>query len=521
MTRAALVDLIRAHRPAYDVIIIGGGATGAGLAWDAASRGLSALLLEGADFGEGTSSRSTKLIHGGIRYLAQGRIGLVFEALRERQRLLSQAHDHVTPLPFVIPVETAFEALKYRAGLTLYGLLAGAGRATWRTAVDPVEARKIRPSLRAGRRGLLQYLDAQFDDTRLLFAVLARAVTLGAHVLNYARVVAFMKRQDGRLAGVVFEDRLTGAVHEISATAIINAAGPAAPAVVALDRAADRPALTLSRGSHVVVSREFWPHRHALLMPRTPDGRVMFAIPWHDRLVLGTTDIATTADAPLRATTGEVSDILAVTARYLTRAPAMQDISACFAGVRPLAGAASLSTARVSREYQLSVADSGLVSLYGGKWTTFRRMAEVCVDATLKHHRLRARRSATVGDAVPASGSLLPPALRSAADAGAPAAGNLPLATGFAYRVHDVQRAIREEMAHSVADLLARRMRLLFLDVRAARALAPRMAALLAAAHGRDAAWITAELARFAQAAEAFEVPAGGVPASQQATGND
>ncbi len=505
MTRAALLAFIGGTRPAYDLIVIGGGATGAGIAWDAASRGLSTLLVERDDFGQGTSSRSTKLIHGGIRYLAQAELGLVREALSERHLLLANAPDHVRPLSFLIPTRGFVERLKYRAGLALYDALAGRRQ----TALNgPATSAPVSALLRAQESHLLRYHDAQFDDTRLLLAVLARAVALGANVINYARVVALRKHRHGQVAGIVFEDRFSGQTYEIAGTAVINAGGPQIAEVAAMDSARATPVITLSRGSHVVVSREFWPGAEALLMPRTPDGRVMFAIPWHDRLILGTTDVPAHNDDPVRPTAEEIAQILAVTASYLARPPQIKDVLACFAGVRPLAGDAhGGGTAKVSREYQLSIAESGLISLYGGKWTTFRRMAETCVDAAIAQHRLTAKPSHTATDKLPARGSLIPFALRTAHTQRGQHADDAPLVPGFAYSVRDAKIAVHEEMAHTIEDLLARRSRTLFLDAKAAVAAAPAVARLLASELGHVEGWEQREIGTFQKVALDYQLP--------------
>lgn len=506
--RAALLDYICTQREAYDLIVIGGGATGAGIAWDAASRGLATLLVERDDFGQGTSSRSTKLIHGGLRYLAQRQFGLVHEALGERRLLLTNAPDHVRPMSFLIPTTDIFECVKYRAGLALYDALAGARNMAPTRAASIVETRRVTSFLRTDFNRILRYTDAQFDDTRLLFAVLGRAVAMGACVLNYARVVALRKRHDGRIDGIVFADGVDGKTHEIAGTAVINAGGPQVAEIAALDSAHTVPAITLSRGSHLVMSREFWPGPDALLMPRTPDGRVMFAIPWHDRVILGTTDVPTGLNDEVRPTSEEVEQILAVAGRYLARPPQPSDVLACFAGVRPLVGIArSDRTARISREYDLSIADSGLVSLYGGKWTTFRRMAEACVSATVKHHRLSARDSQTTTDLLPARCSLVPARLRGARAMHATAEDDLPLVPGFGYRVRDARVGIHEEMARRTEDLLGRRTRTLFLDVRAALAAAPAVARLLASELGHDDAWVQREIESFENTASAYQLP--------------
>lgn len=487
----------------FNVIVVGGGASGAGVAWDAASRGLSTLLLEAGDFGHGTSSRSTKLIHGGVRYLAQAQFGLVREALQERRLLLTQAPAHVHPLAFLIPTRGLGEALKFGAGLALYDLLAGGDSARTAPAVAPDVRHAVAALLRPPHGRLLSYTDARFDDTRLLLAVLGRAAAHGACVINHAEVQALRRRLDGRIDGVVFVDRLQGTTHEVAGDIVINASGPGVAAVAGLDNPRHAPAVTLSRGSHVVVARAFWPFDVALLLPRTPDGRIMFVLPWHGQVLLGTTDVAARADEALRATGAEVDEILAVVGDYLARPPRRQDVLAAFAGVRPLAGATSGGTAGVSREYALSIAPSGLVNLYGGKWTTFRRMARECLDAALQHHGRAAGPCMTATEALPARASLLPPALQSSSplpeDAG-------PLVPGHPWSWDDVSHGITQELACTVEDVLARRTRLLFTSVAAARAAAPAVAQALAAHHGHDAGWTTQALAAFAAAAADYEV---------------
>ncbi len=511
MSRQAVLDQIIARRRPFDLIVIGGGATGAGIAWDGAGRGLSTVLLEGTDFGQGTSSRSTKLIHGGIRYLAQGQLGLVREALRERRLLLANAPEHVRPLRFLIPTSNFCETLKYRAGLALYATLAGERHPLADTGAEPAVCAAVRPWLQAAPHRLLSYQDAQFDDARLLFAVLGRAVTLGATVLNYARVVALNQQQDGHLAGVAFQDQLSGRTYEIEGTLIINAAGPGVAAVAALGGARLNPPITLSRGSHVVVKRAFWPRPEALLMPHTPDGRIMFAIPWQDHLLLGTTDVPTVSTADPRASEEEIAQILAVAGRYLAHPPQLTDVQACFAGVRPLAGVAASHTAGLSREYQLSVDDSGLISSYGGKWTTFRRMAEHAITTALRAHRLHARPSRTAHDYLPAQTSLIPPTLRPPAPLPSTPEDDTPLVPGFTYSVRAARLGIQEEMAVSIEDLLARRSRCLFLNAGAAREAAPAVARLLSRELGHDEAWQTEALNTFEQVAAAFQPASQGV----------
>ncbi|MBI2802661.1 MAG: glycerol-3-phosphate dehydrogenase/oxidase [Gammaproteobacteria bacterium] len=504
MKRESLLDY--STTTTFDLAVIGGGATGAGIAWDAASRGLATLLVERDDFGHGTSSRSTKLIHGGVRYLAQGRLGLVREALHERRWLLANAATYVHPLTFAIPLAGIGQTLKYRGGLALYDLLAGGSPLPRASLLSNAELVRELPGLRGGFTRAVRYTDAQFDDTRLLLGVLSRAATHGAVVLNYTAATGFLKRTPGQIRGIQVLDRETGRTHEIAARLVINAAGPDVDTVARLDQPAAPLQLTLSRGSHVVVARKFWPSDSALLMPDTPDGRVMFAIPWHDRVLLGTTDVPTSDSAVPRPSSAEVDFILDIAARYLAQAPRRADILSTFAGLRPLAhGDRGPATATTSREHRITIAESGLVSITGGKWTTFRCMAADCVDTALRHHGVAAPPSRTVNDTIPDRVNLYPPRF---ADPAAPderlPTFDVALSIGATCQPQAVVRAVRGEMARHVEDVLARRTRMLFLDARAAMTAAPAVAAIIARELGHSNAWEARELKSFAAVAATF-----------------
>ena len=505
MKRADLLDYACAAARKFAVIVIGGGATGAGIAWDAALRGLSVLLIERGDFGQGTSSRSTKLIHGGVRYLAQGQIALVREALHERTRLLTNARDYVKPLSFVIPTTNAFEQLKYRVGLAGYDWLARASRLPPAHPVSKADFASLRPLLQPGLNRAMYFTDAQFDDTRLLLAVLGRAVAHGACVLNYTAALGLLRRADGRINGVTLRDVETGTTYDIQSDMVINAAGPQVSAVAGLEHTAAGPGTTLSRGSHVVVARDFWPRDEALLIPRTPDGRVMFAIPWHGHVLLGTTDVPTADASTPRASAAEIDFILEVAARYLCHAPTRADLLACFAGVRPLmASDGQAATSRVSREYQITISPAGLVSIVGGKWTTFRRMAEDCLDQALAHHGRHAEPCRTATDPIKTAFSLHPPILGGGLPGADASTDSTALVANLPYTRAHARAAIRFEMARRVEDILARRTRALFLNARAAVAAAPAVAQLLAEELGHSPNWVTRELAAFANIAENY-----------------
>jgi glycerol-3-phosphate dehydrogenase len=459
------------RRDPWDFAIIGGGATGAGIAIDAAARGYSALLLEQSDFGKGTSSRSTKLVHGGVRYLEQGNIRLVMEALRERGLLLRNAPHLVHNLAFVVPNYDWWEAPFYGAGLKLYDLLAGKYSFGPSTLLSREETLARLPTIRTeGLRGGVVYYDGQFDDTRLLIHLVATAAEQGAALLNYARVTAVARD------GVRFRDEETGRSHDVRARVVINATGPFSDCVRRLADSAVEPSIAPSQGIHLVFDRSFLPGDSAIMVPHTKDGRVMFAIPWHGHTLVGTTDtpVPEAALEPV-AQEQEIDFILETAGLYLAKAPSRDDVLSVFAGIRPLAGAGAARTASVSRDHVIRIEDSGIVTISGGKWTTYRRMAEECVTRAAAHAALAPRAPATKS---------LP--IHRYPDGGEQ--DGAPLHSALPYTEADVLRAARDEMARTVEDVLARRTRALFLNARAAIAMAPRVAELLSQETGRDPA---------------------------------
>jgi glycerol-3-phosphate dehydrogenase len=482
--------------PERDIVVIGGGATGLGVAVDAAARGLSVALLEAEDFAKGTSSRATKLVHGGVRYLAQGDLGLVREALRERAILMRIAPHLVQPLPFLLPVYGArgrwLDRWFYGAGLRLYDLLAGAaayGRTEYcdaRTALG--RAQGLQPS---GLAGALRYWDGQFDDARLAVALARTAIARGATVLNHCAAVELL-HQDGRIAGVIAEDRETGQRLALRSRCVVNATGVWVDAVRRMDQAAGGNLVAPSQGVHIMVDRDFLAGDHAILVPRTRDGRVLFAVPWLGKTILGTTDTPRSDLAAEPEPFGEEIDfILGEAARYLARAPTRADIRSVWVGLRPLVRPPdedSQQTKALSREHTVRVERSGLVTVTGGKWTTYRAMAEDVLACCVQHGLLASRPAgvtrtlALVGAPDKADHSLAAPPGPALYGTEAPLLAALPgagreLAPGLSEAM--VRFAARHEYARTVEDVLARRSRLLFLDARLARAAAERTAAIL------------------------------------------
>lgn len=513
--RAESLSRLRAGER-WDVLIIGGGATGLGCAVDAAARACRTLLVERNDYASGTSSRSTKLIHGGVRYLRQGELSLVRHALHERAKLLRNAPHLVRPLPFVIPARRIFDQLTYAAGLKLYDLLAGAENMEASRWLSRQQTFAALPGCReAGLCGGVQYWDAQFDDARLAIALMRTATDLGATCLNYLAVTRLLKVA-GKVCGVAVRDTETGDEYEIQAKAVINATGVYADTVRQFDEPEAAPLLAHSQGIHLVVDAGFLPGNTALLVPETEDGRVMFAIPWQGKVLLGTTDTER-ADLPEepQPLVGEVDYLLRTAAGVLAQPPQRRDVRSAFAGLRPLLNprhaTGAHGTASLSREHLVLVGESGLVTVAGGKWTTYRWMAEQVVDRALqvaglpatacRTHDLRLHGHADEGDAVE----------EGPYGADAPVLAGLPghdraLHPALPYTEAMVRFAFRYEAARSIEDVLARRTRALFLDAAAAESVIFRVAEILAEALAPKPERLAAMLAAARQSARNFSL---------------
>jgi glycerol-3-phosphate dehydrogenase len=470
MNRAAALEKL-AGPGTWDLVVIGGGATGLGVALDAATRGYRTALLEARDFAQGTSSRSTKLIHGGVRYLRSGNIGLVRRALHERTLLQRNAAGLVTDLGFVIPAYDWHERFYYGTGLKLYDFLARGAAAPSRI-LGRDEALRLAPTLEArGLRGGVLYHDAQFDDARLALALALTATEAGAAVVNHVPVVSVLKA-GGRIAGVGARDAETGREFEVKTRAVVNATGVFGDDLRRLDDDSSLPLLAPSQGAHVVLPERFLPGGHALMIPKTSDGRVLFAIPWLGRVLVGTTDTPVpTAEVEPRSLPEEVTFLLEHIGRYLSPAPTVNDVVSTFAGLRPLVRAASQrATSQLSRDHVIEVSSSGLVTITGGKWTTFREMAEDTVNRAAQVANLPTQ---------PCRTSTL--ALRQPESPASPSAQNPLLHPQLSLTAADVRRAAREQMARTVEDVLSRRTRCLLFDAAAAAEAAPAVAQLLAA----------------------------------------
>jgi glycerol-3-phosphate dehydrogenase len=512
MNREEMVAQVKKRTEPWDIIVIGGGAVGAGVAVDASSRGLAVLLVEREDFGKGTSSRATKLVHGGVRYLEQGNVSLVMEALKERGLLLRNAPHLVHDLPFVVPNYSWWEAPFYGIGMKVYDLLAGKYNFGKSRILSLDETLERLPTIQTeGLRGGVLYHDGQFDDTRLLTHLIVTAVDHGATVLNYASAVELTKDADGFLNGVVIEDRESGERHTLGAKVVVNATGIFTDETRRLANPTAETMVSPSQGIHLVFDRSFLAGDTAIMVPHTSDRRVLFAIPWHDRTLVGTTDTpiekASYEPLPLEE---EIAFVLETAGQYLSRPPTRADVLSIYVGIRPLvkaAGSDATKTSALSRDHTIHIDASGLLTIVGGKWTTYRHMAEDCVNHAITLGSLNDTPCVTfdlhVHGYLENAGALGALAVygSDAADIQRlveqrPELGE-KLHADLPYIAAEIVWAARHEMSRSLDDALARRTRALLLNARAAVAIAPHVAELLAAELGRDDAWIKAQVASF------------------------
>ncbi len=502
----------------WDIIVVGGGATGLGIAVDAASRGLRTACLERTDFAKCTSSRSTKLVHGGVRYLQKGDIALVMESLRERGRMRANAPHLVGDQPFVVANYRRWDNFLYFCGLTLYDILSF-GRSFGHSRLIPAGevARCLPTAVRRGLRGGIVYHDGCFDDSRMAVDLALTAVDLGGTVVNHVEVTGVRHDRGGRVCGVECVDRLSGERFSLRSRCVVNAAGCFVDDVMRMDNPGAERTVVPSQGVHIVVDGKFLGGGFAMMVPRTSDGRVLFAVPWHGRTLLGTTDIPRPeAEEEPRPMKEEIDFILGTAGLYLDPAPGYGDILSVFAGQRPLAApkARGKSTKEISRGHKVIVSDGGLVTVTGGKWTSYRLMAEDAVDRAIRVCSLPKRRCMTR--------DLRIHGWREDVDRSDPLyvygadekkildlIGENPglgkrISPAFSHTAAEVVWAVREDMAMSVEDVLARRLGMLFVDARASVEAAPEVARIMARELGLGRDWIDSQVSAFTAVARNY-----------------
>lgn len=516
MNRFEMIKALEGHDGYWDFIVIGGGATGLGVGVDAAARGYKTLLLEQHDFSKGTSSRSTKLVHGGVRYLRQGNISLVLEALHERGLLVQNAPHLVSHQAFIVPNYIWWDGPFYGAGLRVYDLLAGKmGLGPSRRLSREETLRRIPTLAPKGLRGGVAYYDGQFDDARLAVNLAQTMADHGGVPINYMQVTGFAKSGE-IIDGVVARDVETGTCHEINARVVVNATGVFTDEILKLENPAARPLIAPSQGVHLVLDREFLPGDTAIMVPQTVDGRVLFAVPWHGKVVVGTTDVPVDrASLEPTPTQAEIDFILEHAAMYLCKHPTRRDVKSVFAGLRPLVSAGKAeNTAALSRDHFLVISESGLVTITGGKWTTYRKMAEDAVNQALLVAGLEERECPTKKlrihgwlkrydkrDPLHVYGSDAL-AIRKLVKA-EPALGQT-LHPDLPYIRAEVVWSVRQEMARTVEDFLSRRSRALLLDARASMDMAPEVARIMARELDRGQGWAVAQVEEYLQLAKYY-----------------
>jgi glycerol-3-phosphate dehydrogenase len=513
--RNILINRLEAEKE-WDLIVIGGGATGLGIALEAVSRGYSVLLVEQADFAKGTSSRSTKLVHGGVRYLAQGDIQLVREASIERGLLWRNAPHLVKNQTFIIPVYTLFDRLKYTIGLKLYDWIAGRLSLGSSVFIPREKALQKLPNIKAeGLVGGVQYHDGQFDDSRLAINLVQTIIEQGGVALNYMKVTGLIKENGQHISGVQLKDVETNRSFTCKAKAVINATGVFVDAVLHMDNPAASKSIAASQGVHLVLDKKFYPSEEALMIPATSDGRVLFAVPWHGKVVVGTTDTPVNeASLEPQALEKEITFILENASRYFVHQPRRSDVLSVFAGLRPLAAPQKdkQKTKEISRSHKIMVTPSQLFTILGGKWTTFRKMGEDMVDRVEKElqwpHKKTATRNLSIHGAM-ANVNLNDPLYFYGSDTTKVKAlmnGHAGEWLSTSLQIHEAQVvwAVQHEMARTVEDVLSRRTRALLLDAKESIRMAEPVANIMAAALGRDAGWVREQVEVYTKLAEGY-----------------
>jgi glycerol-3-phosphate dehydrogenase len=502
--------------PVWDILIIGGGATGLGIALDSCMRGYKTLLVEQADFAKGTSSRSTKLVHGGVRYLAQGDIRLVREASIERGLLHRNAPHLVKDQTFIVPIYGWWSRLKYTIGLKLYDKIAGKLSLGHSRFISRKEAIEKLPGLRSeGLKGAVLYYDGQFDDSRLAINLAQTIIEKGGEAVNYMKVIDLHKSSDGQLNGAALLDIEKNKLIEITAKAVVNATGVFVDDILQMDKPGSSKSICVSQGVHLVLDKSFFPSEHALMIPETSDGRVLFAVPWHDKVVVGTTDTPVeTASLEPVALEAEINFILETAGAYLTVKPTRKDVLSVFAGLRPLAApqGETQKTKEISRSHKIVVSSSKLFTILGGKWTTYRKMGEDMVNRIEKELQWNHLPPATADLHIHgyqnntdwqdplyfygSDASLLRQEMNGTA--------NTWISDSLKIHEQQVVWAIEHEMARTLEDVLSRRTRALLLDARESRRIAATVASIMARELGKDKEWEQKEVAAFHELSEKY-----------------
>lgn len=515
--RATLVEQVH-ESPHWDIIIIGGGATGLGVALDSVTRGYKTLLLEQVDFAKGTSSRSTKLIHGGVRYLAQGNIDLVKEALYERGLLLKNASHLVSNQPFIIPTYTWWDLLKYTIGLKIYDTLAGKLSFGKSIRINKKETLSKLSIIKTEKlKGGVVYHDGQFDDSRLAVNIAQTCIEHGATVLNHFKVNGLLKNSKGIVNGVLAEDTETKTTYSLNANVVINATGVFTDEILQMDDSEAKNTVRPSQGIHLVLDKSFLPGKEAIMIPKTNDGRVLFLVPWHDKVLIGTTDTLLDSHSfEPQALDKEVDFIISTVNNYLTKTVTKKDVLSIFAGLRPLAAPRDKSekTKEISRSHKIIVSNSELITITGGKWTTYRRMAQDTINKAISIGKLKnvscktkniKIHGATVSDdktqhlyIYGSDQEGIQKLINEFPELGDTLHARLP------HTKAEIIWAIRYEMARTIEDILARRVRMLFLDARATLEIIPMVAHMLAIELDKDAIWEQKQIKEFTKIAKQY-----------------